>query len=229
VSADSEPCEDSAGAQRRKGKGEQTAERILDAAEALFAEHGYAGTSLRDVAREVGLRTPSLYNHFPSKETLYAAVLERGIRPVFEVLSEVVGGESTPDRDVRKVVERAMALVAQHPNLPRLIQHETLAGGQHLTSMLRAWIQPVFARAYEMVASSSTASRWESEQFPLLVLAMYHVFVGYFTIQPMYKDLNGQDLFSEEAIAAQARFYGDLVDTLFSEKAIPRAHTRELP
>jgi len=61
---------------RPRRKGEITAERILDAAEALFAEHGYAGTTLRDVAERVGIRIPSLYNHFESKDALYAAVLE---------------------------------------------------------------------------------------------------------------------------------------------------------
>jgi len=69
-------------------KGEVTAERILDAAEALFAERGYAGTSLRDVAARVELRIPSIYNHFPSKDALYAAVLARGIGPVLELLAE---------------------------------------------------------------------------------------------------------------------------------------------
>ena len=75
---------------RRTRKGEITAERILDAAEELFANHGYAGTALRDVASAVGLQTPSLYNHFPSKDALYAAVLERGIAPVLRALTSSV-------------------------------------------------------------------------------------------------------------------------------------------
>ena len=54
-----------------------TAERILDAAEDLFAEKGYSATSLGDVADRVGIRSPSLYNHFRNKEALYEAVLER--------------------------------------------------------------------------------------------------------------------------------------------------------
>ena len=203
----------------RRRKGERTAERILDAAEALFAERGYAGATLRDVAAEVGLRTPSLYNHFPSKESLYAAVLERGISPVLDVLTEVVETRNRSDRDVRQTVERTMGLVGKHPNLPRLIQHETLSGGRHLTPMLRDWVQRTFARAYEMVEASSAASRWDPDQFPLLVLAMYHVFVGYFAIAHVYKDLNGQDLLTEQALAKQTRFFGDLVAVLFEEES----------
>ena len=204
----------------RRRKGERTAERILDAAEALFGERGYAGTTLRDVANRVGLRTPSLYNHFPSKESLYAAVLERGIRPVLDVLSEVVEERDRSDREVRRIVERTMKLVGRRPELPRLIQHETLSGGRHLTPMLREWIQRTFARAYEMVEASSAANRWDPDQFPLLVLAMYHVFVGYFAIANVYKDLNDQDLLTRRALAQQTRFFGDLVAALFEEESV---------
>ena len=48
-----------------------TAERILDAAEDLFAQKGYSATSLGDVADRVGIRSPSLYNHFRNKEARY--------------------------------------------------------------------------------------------------------------------------------------------------------------
>jgi AcrR family transcriptional regulator len=207
-------------ARRRKGK--RTAERILDAAEALFAERGYAGATLRDVASRVGIRTPSLYNHFPNKESLYAAVLERGIRPVLDVLAEVVEARDRGDRDVRQVVARTMTLVGRRPDLPRLIQHETLSGGRHLTPMLREWIERTFARAYQMVETSSAAGRWEPDQLPLLVLAMYHVFVGYFAIAPVYRDLGGEDLLSEQSLDRQTRFFGDLVAALFEEESVAR-------
>ena len=58
-------------------QGPTTADRILNAAEDLFAEKGYSATSLGDVADRVGIRSPSLYNHFKNKEALYEAVLER--------------------------------------------------------------------------------------------------------------------------------------------------------
>ncbi len=54
-----------------------TRERILDAAEDTFAQVGYEAASLSAIADRVGIRTPSLYKHFPSKQDMYTAVLER--------------------------------------------------------------------------------------------------------------------------------------------------------
>jgi AcrR family transcriptional regulator len=204
-------------ARARRGKGERTAQRILDAAERLFAEKGYAGTTLRDVAERAGLRIPSLYNHFASKDSLYAAVLERGIGPVFALLSEMVVEGEAARADSARVVERVMALLAQRPNLARLVQHETLAGGQHLTPLLRDWIVPVFARAAEVTAAAAGRGRWQPEQIPLLVLALYHVVVGYFGIAPFYRGLEGEDLLARDALARQTRFVVELVERLYAE------------
>lgn len=52
-----------------------TKPRILEAAVELFSKNGYSGVSMRDVAREVGITPPALYNHFDGKETLYRAAV----------------------------------------------------------------------------------------------------------------------------------------------------------
>jgi len=201
-------------------KGRLTAERILDAAEDLFAARGYAGTTLRDVSTAVGLRSPSLYNHFRSKEALYAAVLERGISPLLATFSDAVEmGERNRQEDPSRLVHEVMALLAQRPKLPRLIQHETLAGGEHLSSMLREWIKPIFVRADQMLEAGSAASRWEPDQLPLLVIALYNIIVGYFTIAPLYKELNGADLLAREMLERQTRLYSEIVVTLLGPSA----------
>ncbi|HLG75249.1 MAG TPA: TetR/AcrR family transcriptional regulator [Ktedonobacteraceae bacterium] len=56
-------------------------ERVLDAAERLFARRGYAAVTLRDIAAEVGIRHTSLYHHVPGgKEELFMEVMERNFR-----------------------------------------------------------------------------------------------------------------------------------------------------
>ena len=52
-----------------------TRQRMLDAALRVFAENGFAGASMRMLARETGLRESSFYNHFTGKEDLYQAVI----------------------------------------------------------------------------------------------------------------------------------------------------------
>ena len=52
-----------------------TRERLLDVALELFAQHGFAGTSMRALARAAGLRESSIYNHFAGKDDLYKAVI----------------------------------------------------------------------------------------------------------------------------------------------------------
>jgi AcrR family transcriptional regulator len=194
-------------------KGERTAERILDAAESLFASRGYAGTTLRDVAGAVGLRTPSLYNHFESKDALYEAVLARGISPVLKALVEAV--EMRETRDAQGLVRTLMAQLAERPKLPQLIQHESLAGGERLSPMLREWIAPIFARADQMIETGPALNRWEPDQFPLLVIAMYNIIVGYFTIAPLYQEVNGQNLLSNEMLEKQTRLFSELIAVIF--------------
>jgi AcrR family transcriptional regulator len=60
-------------------RGEVSRERVIDAAASIFAERGYAGTTMREVAKRVGFRAASLYYHYPSKEDLIEAVLATGM------------------------------------------------------------------------------------------------------------------------------------------------------
>ncbi|MCX6077914.1 MAG: TetR/AcrR family transcriptional regulator [Chloroflexi bacterium] len=53
----------------------QTRERLLEAGQALFSDQGYAATSMRQVAEKAGLALGGVYNHFPSKEAIFQAIL----------------------------------------------------------------------------------------------------------------------------------------------------------
>ena len=72
--------------------GRQTRQTILDAALELFADNGYFGTSLRDVAAAVGVRESALYNYFPGKEALFEALLAAHRDSKAEVLAPLLDG-----------------------------------------------------------------------------------------------------------------------------------------
>jgi AcrR family transcriptional regulator len=206
-------------APRRPGK--ETAERILDAAEACFARKGYAGTTLRDVATGVGIRIPSLYNHFASKEVLYAAVLERGMTPVLELLSGSVDEPSSPYPDPSRLIRQMMELLGSRPNLPRLVQYELLAGGEHLAPLLENWLSPTIAQSLAMLQSTPAVKRWRPDQIPYLLLTFFNIVVGHFTTASLTENLTGSDPLSPRSIEASSDFYGEIFAALIQSEEPP--------
>jgi AcrR family transcriptional regulator len=69
---------------RRRRRRLETIEEVLDVAVAVMAEQGVAGLSLGEVARRMGIRPPSLYVYFPSKNALYDALFARGARSLLD-------------------------------------------------------------------------------------------------------------------------------------------------
>ena len=57
-------------------KQEDTKQRILDKALELFSTQGYDSVSVGEIAKAVGIKAPSLYNHFPSKQAIFDAIME---------------------------------------------------------------------------------------------------------------------------------------------------------
>ena len=66
-------------------------ERIRKAGIALFKDRGYHGTSVRDLARAVGLEAASLYNHFPSKQDILCDVFDRAMDDLLGGLELALG------------------------------------------------------------------------------------------------------------------------------------------
>jgi AcrR family transcriptional regulator len=189
------------------------AERILDAAEAVFAEGGLSGASMRLIGRRAGLTAASLYHHFPSKDALYEAVLERGLRPILELLRASAAAPPGSDATGR-LLEALMAHIARTPRLARLIQHEAVAGGAHLSRLARAHVRPLVLEAVAQLKREG-ASTWSPEDLPLLVAAWLHIVLGYFANAALLGEVFDMDLLSEEALARQTRFLRKLAPRVF--------------
>ena len=198
-----------------------TAERILDAAEDLFAERGYSATSLGDVADRVGIRSPSLYNHFRNKEALYGEVLNRLLREFARPLEELRRGPINRER----ILQWLEAIVRQHheqPNLARLLQHAALSGGPQTNALIERLFSPMFAPA--------DMSEWHvgPDLQPWAVMALNNMVMSYITMAPMYRDLLGEDPFGPEALERQIALILKVAKlALGDERADERADERE--
>ena len=194
-----------------------TSDRILDAAEDIFAEKGYSATSLGDVADRVGIRSPSLYNHFKNKEALYEAVLERLLADFSAPLVELEGGPLTSERVFRWLE----TIVRQHhgnPNLARLLQHAALSGGPHTNELIDRLFRPMFESGADKIVGEGITLIENTGLQPWAVMAFNNLVMSYVTMAPMYRDLLGQDPFSEEALENQLNLIKTLLRAVFEYK-----------
>jgi AcrR family transcriptional regulator len=109
---------------RRQRRRQQTIEEVLDVSVELMTEHGAAGLSLGDVARRMGMQTPSLYVYFPSKHALYDALFERGARLVLEHVDAKLPGVAAAETAEDVLLESARTFVRwciDHPAYSQLL------------------------------------------------------------------------------------------------------------
>lgn len=195
-----------------------TPERILDAAEALFALHGLAGTAVRDIARAVGLTPASLYNHFEGKQAIYDAVLERGVMPLLSLLRELPSREHTA-RDMEEVIDGIMAQLSSRPHLPRLIQHEVITGGPYVKKLAKNWFRPILEQGIAELARDPD-SGWQPEEYDLVMSAWLNMVFGHFAMAPMMREVFDYDPLSPESLARQTRFLRKLARLMLAGRAL---------
>lgn len=81
--------------------------QIIEAAFAEFAEKGYAGARLEDVARRIGVTKGTIYHYFPGKEDLFKAMIRAHLLPLIEGMRAISAGEASGRLLLTTLIDRA--------------------------------------------------------------------------------------------------------------------------
>ena len=102
-----------------------TADAVLDAALTLFAERGYHGTALSQVAERLAIRTPSLYNHIRSKQQLLQIIVDGTTSAVLQVFHLVVSRTDDPSDQLWRATEVYAYRHATHRREALVVNRDT--------------------------------------------------------------------------------------------------------
>jgi AcrR family transcriptional regulator len=171
------------------GRATVTSAAVLDAALTLFAERGYHGTALSQIAEHLGIRTPSLYNHMSSKHELLETIVARTLDDVLADFAASVAGTDDPAIQLqaatrvyalRHATHRREALIVNRDtaNLPEPTRTTMRERRREHERALRAIISRGIARGVFAVGNAGLASfailemsvsiaRWFREDGPL--------------------------------------------------------------
>ena len=115
--------------------------QILNEATRLFAEQGYDGTSVQEIADAVGIRKPSLLYHFRSKDELRESVIAAMLAHWNAVLPGLLLKASTEER-FDATMEALTEFFLEDPDRARLFLRETLDRPDAMQAMLREFVKP---------------------------------------------------------------------------------------
>jgi AcrR family transcriptional regulator len=117
-------------------KPDNTADKILKAARAVFAQNGYSGTHMDEIARRAGVNKATLYYQIGDKDTLYANVIHQVLGNIAQGIAETVAQAEKPEDKLQAYINCLVAAVDKNPEMPSIMMREVAADGAHLPQVV---------------------------------------------------------------------------------------------
>ncbi|MEW6240524.1 MAG: TetR/AcrR family transcriptional regulator [Chloroflexota bacterium] len=167
-------------------KGERTRLQIEEAALELFMEQGYHATSMRQIAERAELALGGIYNHFASKEDIFAAII-MDKHPYKQVLPLILAAEGETAEDIIRNAARALVNeLGTRPELLKLIFIELVEfNGKHVSSLISE-IAPKLIPMFENLVRVRKNLRDFSP--PILVRSFLGMFFSFYITELFIKD-----------------------------------------
>ena len=130
---------------------------VFEAAATAFAEHGYDGVAVDDIARVAQVNKAMIYYHFADKLALYRAVLGEMLTNVGATVTAIAESSGTPNDKLDQFIDRFARLADERPWFPTLMLREISSGAPHLDLATFAKIRTVVGSFARILAEGQAA------------------------------------------------------------------------
>jgi len=191
--------------------GPSTKERILDVAEGIFAEKGFAGARTQEIADAANVDKKLLFYYFDSKTGLYRAVIERFLEGIGRLTLDEQYGSPDAAESLFLISAGLNAYVAENRNAVRIIVREAIDGGGQIEEMFGGAIPEIFetgAQNLRRFQDNGTLGDFEPHHFMLTFGGMSLL---YYLVADFFGKVWGTDPLAPEEVRRRADEVGRLL------------------
>ena len=179
-------------------------EEIVAEATRLFAERGYEGASMGDLAERVGLRKASLFHHFASKDVLYKAVLHELMEKVKTAILAAALAQGSFAERLDSLSDSLTDVLAAHPYAARLLVREAMDGGPVMKSGLDQTINDVLEAGLAFANAGQAAGEFKKQlDTRQAIVSFIGIHFMPFAIDEVVEKFTGSSPFDEAFVAAR--------------------------
>lgn len=170
-----------------------------------FAERGYAGASMSDIASRAGIQKASLFHHFTTKELLYTEVLSDSLQRFAALIEESrLGEDNDPFLDRLDRLSGAVSdYIGGHAQTARLVLREFIDQGPFARGGGREVVQTILQAAVAFVQSGIDDKSLPAQDPRDAILSIVGLHLVFYAAVEASEDLFGGDIFAPEAVAAR--------------------------
>lgn len=182
---------------------DSTRQRILDAAEELFATQTFSATSLREIAARVGIREPSIYAHYAGKDAIYGEVIDRALQPFMAELDSWSQSELTL-RELFDIPRKLLYLHEQHPFRAQILHREFCNPPERISPKILVWLEQFAAKSAVFMSHlpENRMTRPDRHKVIINIIALTNMTLGFFSSAGMQQRLLG-DAYDRDALFAE--------------------------
>lgn len=199
---------------RSVAESQDTRERLLAAAVRLFAQHGYAGTSIRALGSALSVSSSSVLHHGGSKRKLYALVLSRISDSLSGVASDITSHEGADM--MCKFAERMMAWSDRNPEFLQIVQREMLEVPRRLGEAHQWPLADFVQEALELSKRATASLSADKVDAEMTLMVIIGAVTNFHVSLPTFMRLRG----ATDAVELKRRFI-DTLDNLIRATLAP--------
>ncbi len=119
-----------------KEKRDVSVRKILEAAMSVFAEEGYSGARVDEIARRAGVNKAMIYYRIGDKQTLYTEVIHNLFGEIGSAIKEDIPEDTGPEEKFKSYIRGLTRTIAKHPYLPGIMMRELASGGGNISEVV---------------------------------------------------------------------------------------------